>query len=174
MKKFYIACTALLLSFLFVFTSCISTSSTALLDYLPGKQFSEQSAQSGNRVNLTVKEDRSYTLSVSYVADGLESYKAEGTKMEYLGTYEKPFTYTWLGVTLESVSYYHVVKLPEATVESYGKDYTFHLVGMTTSQNTDSFSLSLVYCKEWDSDADTSANLNRIINSSTSVSLQKR
>lgn len=165
MKKIYLALVALL-SGLLVLSGC---GGTTLLNYLKGNQFSGSgTVVSGNKyqASLTVNADFSYSLSVSYVTDGLTNYNAEGTEMEYLGCYEKPYTYEVLGNTIESTSYYHVVKLPQATVESNGNVYTFHIIGLSTAKNTDSYTLSLAYCGEWKSDADTSTNLKSIIDRS--------
>lgn len=145
MKKFYGACVALLLSILFVFAGC-KADGGKVLEYLKsGKEFEGNEYKNDPyRVTLTVNEDFSYSLSVSYGSGELKNYKTEGVAMEYLGCDEQEFTSEWLGVTSSNTSYNHVVRLNGATVEMSGKEYAFYLVANSSSKRSDSFYLQLV------------------------------
>lgn len=173
MKKFYSACVALLLSFLFVFAGC-KADGGKVLEFLKTQKTFEGNEYKNNpyRVTLTVNEDLSYSLSVSYGSGELKNYKAEGATMEYLGYDEQEFTSEWLGVTTSDTSYYHVVRLPEATVEMSGKEYTFYLVASSTSKRSDSFYLQLVAHQR--ASASEEENLSSIVKGYPAFELRKK
>lgn len=140
-KKLYGFCVALILSALFLFAGCKADGSKAM-KFVKGKRFVGDSSQHGGyRVELIVDDDYSYSLKVETQRSSLlNDYSATGTTMEYLGYEEKTTGSTWLGVSLSTTAYYHVIRLPEATVE----DITFFLVAETTSKSSDSFYMKLV------------------------------
>ena len=147
MKKFYGAVAALLLSLLVIFAGC-KTDADKVFEFLKTqKEFIGFSHEQGNtyEVDFTVGKDLSYAFGFSRFGSGeLSNYKAEGTQMEYLGCGKQMYTSDWNGFPQRITCYFHVIKLPEAMVEIDGKDCTFYLVVTATSENFDSFALTLV------------------------------
>lgn len=145
MKKLYGAVVAVFLSMLFVFAGC-KADGDKVLNYLKttGAFKGESYGSDPYQVTLTVNEDLSYSLNVSYNLDGLKNYKTEGMTMEYLGYDEQEFTSEWLGTTSNNTNYKHVVRLNGAKVEIREQDHNFYLIASTTSKRSDSFYLQLV------------------------------
>lgn len=141
MKKFCGACVALLLCVLFAFAGCKADGLKAM-KYVKGKRFvGNSSSYGGYRVELIVNDDYSYSLKVATQRSSLlNDYSVTGTTMEYLGYTEKTSDSSWLGVSLSGTNYFHVISLPEATIE----DTAFFLVAEASSKHEDTFYMKLV------------------------------
>ena len=141
MKKFfYGVCVALLSCVLVAFAGCKADGSK-VFKYLKAEQnFVGNPGYNGGNytVKFTVNEDLSYSLRVSdNYNSALKDYSAEGTQMEYLGQCEDSYESTWLGVTTRHTNYTHVVRLPEATVDSNGTTLAFYLLAKSESKRGD-------------------------------------
>ena len=149
MKKICGMVIALLLCVLLALTGC-GVNSAKVFTYLKTQQnfVGNPSFNGGNyTVSFTVNDDVSYTLSVSDVKssnDALKDYSVEGTQMEYLGCREESHESTSWGITQHWTVYTHVIKLPEATVNSNGTTLTFYLLADSDSKYADTFNLKLV------------------------------
>ena len=171
MKKFYGAFCALLLGLLCVFAGC-KADGEKVLEYLKTqKEFVGNPRSSESyRVDLSIGEDLSYSLSIMFGEGALKSYAVEGTQTEYMGCEESEYSSEWLGVSQNNTAYYHVVKLSDATVELNGKENAFYLIAHATSKRSDTFSLSLVA-------ADSSYgadNLSSVLNGNPKFTLRKK
>ena len=140
---------ALFLCVLLALTGC-GVNGEKVFTYLKTQQnfVGNPGYNSGNyTVSFTVNDDLSYTLSVSDMKsdyDALKDYSAEGTQMEYFGHRVKRYESTTWGITRRWTVYTHVIKLPEATVNSDGPTLTFYLLAECESKHADTFSLKLV------------------------------
>ena len=149
MKKLRGLVVALLLCVLFAFTGC-GGNDAEIFTYLKTQQnFVGNPSYNGGdyTVSFTVNDDLSYTLSVSDAKssyDALKNYSGEGTQMEYLGYREEEHESTSWGITRRWTIYTHVIKLPEATVETNGDKEVFYLLAESQSKHADTFSLKLV------------------------------
>lgn len=149
MKKFRGLVAALLLCVLLSLTGC-GGHATKIFTYLKTQQnFVGNPSYNGGdyTVSFTVNDDLSYTLSVSDAKsnyDALKNYSGEGTQMEYLGYREEDYESTSWGITQHWTIYTHVIKLPEATVETNGDKKAFYLLAECDSKHADTFNLILV------------------------------